>query len=346
MNNNFIKLLAVLISLFSVWVHGGNFSTKDKLTLVDTLKNKIATEYVLVEKIDEITQALSNLEQSPAFKNATTEQHIAKLLSQTIRQFDDHFSFQWQDRNVGVIDKNSQLPAREGWFNMLNRKNSGFNKVEILDGNIGYISFIGFDNVTSSSRRIVESVMSFVGDTDAVIFDLRKNGGGSPEMIQLISSYFFARKTHLNSFYNRQTGVLTEFWTFDKVNGKKRPHTPLYVLTSHDTFSAAEEFSYNLKHLRRGTIIGEATGGGANPVTYFNLGDGFRASIPISKAINPITKTNWEGIGVQPDVKVDAEHAFDTAYQLALTDVKNGASNPHQLKEINDRLAQYMVPPS
>jgi C-terminal processing protease CtpA/Prc len=342
MNNSFIKLLTVLISLFSIWAHSADFSTKDKRILVDTLKNKIATEYVLVEKIDEITRALSALEQSPAFRQATTEQHIAKLLSQTIRQFDGHFSFQWQDLNVGVSDKNRQLPAREGWFNKLNRKNSGFNKVEVLDGNIGYISFVGFNNVTSRSRRIVESVMSFVEDTDAVIFDLRKNGGGSPEMIQLISSYFFAEKTHLNSFYNRQTGAITEFWTFDKVNGKKRPHTPIYVLTSHDTFSAAEEFSYNLKHLQRGTIIGEATGGGANPVTYFNFGDGFRASIPISKAINPVTKTNWEGIGVQPDVKVDAERAFDAAYKLALADVKNGVSNPHQLKEINDKLTSFV----
>ena len=342
MNNAFIKLLTVLISLVSVCAHSAEFSTKDKLTLVDTLKNTITTEYVLIEKIDEIAQALSTLEQSPEFKQATTGQHVAKLLSQTIRQFDGHFSFQWRDPNVDVVDKNNQQPAREGWFNMLNRKNAGFNKVEILDGNIGYISFIGFNNVTSSSRRIVESVMSFVEDTDAVIFDLRKNGGGSPEMIQLISSYFFAKKTHLNSFYNRQTGALTEFWTFDKVNGKKRPHTPLYVLTSHDTFSAAEEFSYNLKHLQRGTIIGEATGGGANPVTYFNLGDGFRASIPISKAVNPVTKSNWEGIGVQPDVKVDAEHAFDADYKLALTDVKNGASNPHQLKEINDKLASFV----
>ena len=242
MNNNFMRLLVVFISLSSVWVHSAEFSTQDKLTLVNTLNNKIVAEYVLVEKIEEITQALADLEHSPEFEQATTEQHIAKLLSQTIRQFDGHFSFQWQGSSAGLIDKNNKLPAREGWFDMLTRKNSGFNKVEILDGNIGYISFIGFDNVTSNSRRIVESVMSFVEDTDAVIFDLRKNGGGSPEMIQLVSSYFFARKTHLNSFYSRQTGALTEFWTFENVNGKKRPHTPLYVLTSHDTFQRQKNF--------------------------------------------------------------------------------------------------------
>jgi hypothetical protein len=336
MSHIFSKWSVFVISLFSFLVNSADFSDKDKLTLINTLKGKVSSEYVLTDKIDDINHALSKLAQSPEFKAISDQQQVAKLISKTIRQFDGHFSFQWQAQNAGHKDK--QQPVREGWFNMLSRKNAGFNKVEILDGNIGYISFTGFNNLTSRSRKIVESVMSFVEDTDAVIFDLRKNGGGSPEMIQLISSYFFTEKTHLNSFYNRQTGALTEFWTFDNIKGKKRPNVPIYVLTSDYTFSAAEEFSYNLKHLKRGTIVGEATGGGANPVTYFNLGNGFRSSIPISKAVNPITKTNWEGIGVQPDVKVDAEHAFDRAYKLALIEIKDNVSNPHQVKEINEKL--------
>ena len=336
MSHSMIKVLVTFTCLFSFLVSSTEFSAEDKLALLNSLKNKITTEYVLTEKINDINDALSDLEQSSEFKQATTQQQVAKLLATEIRKFDGHFSLQWRDSNANYKDK--QQPVYEGWFNMLNRKNSGFNKVEILDGNIGYISFIGFNEVTSKSRKVVEAAMTFVADTDAVIFDLRKNGGGSPEMIQLISSYFFAEKTHLNSFYNRQTGALTEFWTFDKISGKKRPNTPIYVLTSHYTFSAAEEFSYNLKHLKRGTIVGEATGGGANPVTYFNLEHGFRASIPISKAVNPITKTNWEGIGVQPDIKVDAEKALDMAYQLALTKVKSDVDNLHQLKEINEKL--------
>jgi len=334
MNNFFFTALSGFV--FSFAVYSADFSLKDKTILLDTLKNKITTEYVLTEKIADITQALSVLEQSSEFKLAGSQQEVAKLFSTTIRKFDGHFSFQWQDPHTNV--DNIIQPAREGWFNMLRRKNSGFNKVEILEGNIGYISFLGFNNVTEHSRSIVESVMSFVEDTDAIIFDLRKNGGGSPEMIQLISSYFFDNKTHLNSFYSRQTGALTEFWTHDKINGKKRPNTPIYVLTSHYTFSAAEEFSYNLKHLQRGIIVGEATGGGANPVTYFNLGNGFRASIPISKAVNPITKTNWEGVGVQPDIKAEAKQAFNVAYKLALTEVKKQTNNTFQLKEIDEKL--------
>jgi len=336
MHYRLIKLFVVFTCLFSFFVSSTEFSAADKLALLSNLKNKIATEYVLTEKINDINHALSNVEQSSEFKQAATQQQVAKLLATEIRKFDGHFSVQWRGTNANKKEK--QQPAYEGWFNMLNRKNSGFNKVEILDGNIGYISFIGFNNVSAKSRKIVEAVMAFVADTDAIIFDVRKNGGGSAEMIQLISSYFFTEKVHLNSFYNRQTDSQTEFWTLDKVNGKRRPKTPIYVLTSDYTFSAAEEFSYNLKHLKRGIIVGEATGGGANPVTYFNLGHGFRASIPISKAVNPVTKTNWEGIGVQPDVKIDAEQAFDTTYKLALINVKERTTNSHQLKEINEKL--------
>lgn len=175
-------------------------------------------------------------------------------------------------------------------------------------------------------------------DTDAVIFDLRKNGGGSAVMIQFISTHFFENKTHLNSFYNRKTGELTEFWTFDEIDVNKRPNVPIYVLTSGFTFSAAEEFAYNLQNLNRATIVGESTGGGANPIHFFDLGNGFRASIPISKAVNPISKTNWEGEGVQPDVVIDSDKALDKAYQMALDLIKPKVKNQYQLKDINEQI--------
>lgn len=127
LKNNFLITWSILfLGLFSFLVNSAEFSGKDKLVLINTLKEKIKTEYVSTEKIDGITQALSTLEQSPEFKQAITEQHIAELLSQTISKFDGHFSFQWRDRDINVSDKNNQQLAREGWFNMLNRKNSGF----------------------------------------------------------------------------------------------------------------------------------------------------------------------------------------------------------------------------
>lgn len=126
---------------------------------------------------------------------------------------------------------------------------------------------------------------------------------------------------HLNSLYSREGNRTDDFWTKEKVLGKRFTNKDVYVLTSNRTFSAAEEFSYNLKNLKRATIVGEVTGGGANPGGRFRITEHFGVFVPTGKAINPITKTNWEGTGVKPDVEVPADHALKTAHFDALKKV-------------------------
>jgi len=159
-------------------------------------------------------------------------------------------------------------------------------------------------------------------------------------MVQLISSYLFKTRTHLNSIYWKPSNTTKEHWTLGNVGGMQGSDVQTYALNSNETFSAAEEFSYNLKQLYRAKIIGESTRGGANPWQQFDLGNGFNAAIPVARAINPITKTNWEHVGVQPDVKVAAKDAFDTAYQFALSTLKKSVKNRHQLIEIEKQLAK------
>ncbi len=253
-----------------------------------------------------------------------------------MQNFDKHFAVQWRKPNESQLHKTKH----ESWFAKLSRKNSGFNRVEILDGNIGYVDFWGFDALSKDSKKIAEGVMGFVSNVDALIFDLRKNGGGSAEMVQFISSYFLKPNTHLNSIYWRTTDSIREFRTFDKVNGSINLIIPIYILTSSDTFSAAEEFAYNLKHLNRATLVGETTKGGANPWQFYELGNGFRAGIPIAKAINPKTKTNWESVGVKPHIEASRDNAFGVAYKIALDEVKKSANDEFQMKEINDKLEE------
>jgi C-terminal processing protease CtpA/Prc len=243
---------------------------------------------------------------------------------------------QWRSPNVS---QNKQT-NHESWFAKLSRKKSGFNRVEILDGNIGYVDFWGFDALSENSIKGAEGVMGFVSNVDATIFDLRKNGGGSAEMVQLISSYYLKPNTHLNSIYWRTTDTTREFRTFDKINGSVNLTIPIFILTSRDTFSAAEEFSYNLKHLKRATLVGETTKGGANPWQFYALGNGFRASIPMAKAVDPNTKTNWESVGVKPHIDVSRENALDVAYKMAHEEVKKSVSDEYQVKEINDILVE------
>jgi C-terminal processing protease CtpA/Prc len=195
--------------------------------------------------------------------------------------------------------------------------NAGFAKVERLDGNIGYISFRNFMDV-DAAKRPVKAAMEFLQDTDALIIDIRENGGGSPETVRLICSYLFDSKpVHLNDLVSRD-GKREEFWTLENVDGPRYLNKDVYVLTSKRTGSAAEEFSYNLKNLKRALIVGEPTWGGANPGGVYRLNDHFGVFVPHMHAENPITRTNWEGTGVLPDVAVEPTEGLTLAYGMAL----------------------------
>jgi C-terminal processing protease CtpA/Prc len=199
---------------------------------------------------------------------------------------------------------------------MTQRSNCAFDKVEVLPNNIGYVKFNAFISPADCSQTAI-AAMGFIANTDALIFDLRENGGGDPAMIALICSYLFDRPTHLNDLWNRKENFATQWWTLPYVPGKRLPNIPVYVLTSSRTFSGAEEFSYDLQSLKRATIVGEVTGGGAHPVRGQRIDDRFIIGVPFAKAINPVTKTNWEGTGVKPDVAVAASDALTTAQKLA-----------------------------
>jgi CubicO group peptidase (beta-lactamase class C family) len=224
-------------------------------------------------------------------------------------------------------------------------RNFGFEKVVRLGGNIGYIDVRAFVPAELGSETAA-AALNFLANTDALIFDLRQNGGGNPAMVALLSSYLFDKPTHLNDIYSRPQNRTEEFWTRAEVVGKRYgERRPVYVLTSNRTFSAGEEFTYNLKNLKRATIIGETTGGGAHPVNFYPLNDHFSIGVPIARAINPITKTNWEGVGVKPDVEVPAAQALKTAHLAALKQVlakTNDARRAQELQAVIETVQREM----
>lgn len=195
-------------------------------------------------------------------------------------------------------------------------RNFGFEKLERFDGNIGYLDLRYFSAPRAGQDSAV-AAMAFLEHSDAVIFDLRKNEGGSPGMVNFLCSHLFAEQTHLNSLYFREGDRTEEYWTLPGVPGRAMPDVPVFVLTSAATFSAAEEFSYNLLTQERAQIVGEVTRGGANPGGVFPVDEQFEMVIPTGRAINPVTGTNWEGVGVQPDLIVPADRALEAALALA-----------------------------
>lgn len=203
--------------------------------------------------------------------------------------------------------------------------NCGFEKAEHLSGNIGYLKVTQFAEPRECGDVAV-AAMGFVANSDALIFDLRENGGGAPRMIELLSTYLFEKTTHLNDFYQRKENETNQLWTLPYVPGKRLADKPVYVLVSKNTFSAGEEFGYNLKARKRATLVGETTAGGAHPVGPHRIDAHFTVLVPFARAINPVTKTNWEGVGVEPDVKVPAADALDTALKLARTKLNEASA--------------------
>jgi hypothetical protein len=198
--------------------------------------------------------------------------------------------------------------------------NFGFEKIERLEGNVGYLDLRGFMPAEFAGATAA-AAMNFLANVDALIIDLRQNGGGDPAEVALISSYLFdaGESVHLNSLYWRPENSTHQWWTLPYVPGTRLGEDkPVYVLTARRTFSAAEEFAYNLQSRKRATVVGETTGGGAHPGGPRQIDEHFAVWVPSGRAINPVTGTNWEGTGVKPDVETSPERAMKTAYVDAL----------------------------
>jgi retinol-binding protein 3 len=290
--------------------------------VIERLLKELQDNYVFPETARKMSEAVRRHAADKRYDAIKTGQELAARLTNDLQSVS-------KDKHLRVMCSTAKLPARpkgekpdpreaKKMRERMARMNAGFVKVERLPGNVGYLELTGFMDPAAAARPAA-AAMNFLAGTDALIIDLRKNGGGSPHTVALVSSYLFGEEpVHLNSLYWRKGDRTEEFWTRKEVEGPRYLHKEVYILTSKRTFSAAEEFTYNLKNLKRATVVGEATGGGAHPGGAMRLGDHFVAFIPTGRAINPITKTNWEGTGVQPDIRVPADQALGVAHRRAV----------------------------
>jgi len=313
MKNLRTKAASTMILLSGAIALGADAQTEK---IINELAECIEQNYVFPDLGGKASQMLKTNLENGKYDDQDRED-LASHLSQDLRSLTHDLHF-----GVRALPEDWQAPSNDEDTQLLPppRAPYGFIGVERLGGNIGYINLRGFNQLDTVGET-VEAVMQLVQGSNAVIFDLRQNGGGHPGTVQLISSYLFdpSEPVHLNSLYSRPDDETTEYWTHDDINtALAMPDVPVYVLTSQRTFSAAEEFTYNLKNLDRATIVGQTTGGGAHPVDSFVFDDILMAIIPTARAINPITGTNWEGAGVSPDIEVDSGDALDTAIADAL----------------------------
>ncbi|MCL4706792.1 S41 family peptidase [bacterium] len=316
---------------------------KIRKEIIDGALKALHKNYIFPEIARQMEQAVRSRMKKKEFDNITEPGAFANTLTAHLQEVssDKHLRVSFSREVLPKRDhpREETPEERERRRAFAAARNYGFEKVEHLSGNIGYLDLRGFMNA-DMAEETAAAAMTFLAGTEALLIDLRNNNGGEPEMVALLSSYLFDKPVHLNDIYSRTENKTQEYWTRAEVAGKRYGESKdVYVLTSRRTFSAAEEFTYNLKNLKRATIVGETTGGGAHPVMPVRLHDHFRIMVPFARAINPITKTNWEGVGVKPDIETPAAQALQTAHLAALKSALAKTAEPQEREQLQRAMA-------
>jgi tetratricopeptide (TPR) repeat protein len=314
-----------------------NFA-QSRADIIKEVQKLMTENYIFIDTAEATNEHLTHLMEIDFFKSIDDPQTFAKMLTTEMQKIT-------HDKHLNIAPPRQQRAAAPTTdfitrhLNNLERfRNGGFGKIELLEGNIGYVSLEGFRREDIPK---VDAVMNYFSTADAMIIDLRENGGGN-SLGQYWSSYFLEDNIAVSGLYERRTDNYSELKTV-AVKGKKRLNIPLFILTSHFTFSAAEAFAYDLQCRNRAFVIGETTGGGAHPVEFMALPEGYSVIMPYARSINPISKTNWEGIGVQPNLLTASDRTFETAKLRAREAAKMYREGPFlNLKDIllKDQISQ------
>jgi C-terminal processing protease CtpA/Prc len=299
---------------------------------------------VFPDRARAISKALRKRMSAHAYDRITSAGDFADTLTAHVQVVvpDLHLRVHYRHEPMPVTQEDEPQPESEQRRiqEMGRYINYGFERVERLPGNVGYLDLQQF-SADPVGQATAVAAMTMLSNTDAMIIDLRRNGGGSPMMIATLLTYFVAPDDRLlfNTFYHREDDKSVEYWTSPYVPGARYLGKPLYVLTSGRTASAAEEFAYDVQTHKLGTVVGAITRGGANPARIFRLSDHFAAVIATGRAINPVTKTNWEGVGVRPDSLTKAGEALRAAYSIALQKLLDGAKgDPERVDKLQRSL--------
>jgi len=301
--------------------------------------------YVFPEKAALLEKQLRAQMQHGDFEHITSAEKFAQALSQSLQRDtrDKHLEVRYMEEEVPVTPPDQDqddTPERKASYLHQTRLNFGFSGFTRLQGNMGYVDLHAFGRSRGAIDRIA-AMMSLLQDTNGLIIDLRKCGGGDPETVMAFASYLFDEPTHLNDLYWRDEDHTDERWTTANVPGKKYGQARrVYLLTGEDTLSGCEDFAYALKYAKRATLVGATTGGGAHAGSPQRLGPHFMMFVPSGRPINPVTHTDWEGVGVVPDIVVSERKALDVAQVALLKDLIATETDEDWKGRLKDRLSE------
>lgn len=343
-------LLALLLSLAPMGTHAAPtesarpIDATERKTIVAGLGRQLQANYIFPDVARRVAVALRRKEASGGYATSTDVDAFAQALTADLRvQGEDlHFDVVFDPQVEAELETPAILTdvvPDPGEVEIAARRGYGVESVQRLAGNVGYLEVRSF-GPTELVGQAMSAAMLLLSGSDALILDLRRNTGGDPNTVAHLMSHFFALgdSRHLNSIYSREDDSTHQYWTSNAV--MPRYLKPVYVLTSRATFSGGEECAYDMQTQKRGILVGETTGGGANPGRMFPLGHGVAAFIPTMRAINPVTGTNWERTGVKPDIAVDASKALKVAHVAVLSDLVAREATPEAKMRLQKALGE------
>ena len=324
----------------------------DQDAIIQRVEAELRARYVFPERAEQAAQHLAAATRRGDFAVAKTASDLAAAIDVFLAHelHDQHLHVQYKGDEPAPSSAPSGKPIAERYRDFermaAERENFGVRMAAQLAGNIGYLRLSGFPDAAIMTPALA-SAITLLRNTTALIIDVRDNHGGDPQAVALLESYFFEpwRARRLNDIFARTpAGFEThQYWSTAVPTALYYDHD-LYILTSARTISAGEGFSYEMQAEKRATVVGEVTAGAANPASEVPLGNGFVASIPFGRAVNPVTQNNWEGTGVHPDVPADASAALQRAYVMALT--RKSEQQPGQSEQLRKIAGAAMTDPA
>lgn len=316
---------------------------KIRSAVIEGVIGRMHQHYVSPETAAKVEAKLRSQLQDGAYDQLTSAREFARALSKTLietaedRHLRMRFSAEPLEHGFEPEDDPKAYHAEQA--REARAESGGVAKFERMAGNIGYLK-IDYFPPAEFVTDLYAAAMTLLNGTDALIIDLRDNRGGEPGAVALLESYFFDQPTLMNKVYERRTGETKEYWTRRDIKGPSYGTSkPVYILTSKFTFSGGEDLSYSMQAQKRATLVGETSGGGANPGEMRRVHAHFAAFVSDSRAINPVTQTNWEGVGVVPHVATSREDALPRAYTLAIQKILETSTNPQQREGLTGILA-------
>jgi hypothetical protein len=316
---------------------GAPLSEEERGQVVAKVLSELERKYVFPDVARRQLPELKKRWKAAALAKHTHVDSLVKAMNADLAELfnDGHLFLLTPNVTMGIEE---QSPAEQDAF--LRKVHYEIRRVEVLPGNVGYLRLDLFaPYALEGFRRALADAMNFVSDTDALVLDLRNHHGGDLPSVALLVSYFTEGRVHLLDAYDRTTGKTEQSWTFEKVDGRRYgTQRDVYVLISKRTFSAGEEFAYDMQGLKRATLVGETTGGGANNNTVFPVSEHLVLSLPIGTVKSVFTGTNWERVGVKPDVAVEPHRALRVAHESALKRLQDRATSPEEQKRLGRAL--------